>query len=318
MGIAELIKSSSYIKISLAAAAVLILMVIVAAIVWNKKDKKVRVEEQDNTKQTTFKIIPTYEVSKLTFGNAQHIGKREEQQDSFAISDNNNVDLVREKGVLAIVADGMGGLDNGKESSSLVVSSMLRQFTHRVFLSSIPLELRNMVVETNEELLQHLSNINSTKSGSTLVAVVIKDSKLYWISVGDSRIYLCRGGRLYTLNKDHVYGNELLKEVVDGKITLEEALNHPERRALTSYMGISQLTEIDQNMQFFELLSGDRIILCSDGIYGSLGEAEILEAMNSDAQTSAIELEQKVLSKNFDNQDNMTAIVIGFNLDGTQ
>ena len=263
-------------------------------------------------KKNTIKIRASFNNSiKLTYANIQNIGMREEQQDSFGISNINDKKLFNEKGVFAIVADGMGGLENGKESSSIVVESMMNYFTEKLFISSIPIELRNMIINSNNELLDYLSRGGNIKSGSTSIAVIIKGSQLFWISVGDSRIYLYRRGKVFTLNRDHVYGTELNEKAFRGQISFEEALNHPDRKALTSYMGIQKMTEIDQNIKPFKLNQGDKIILCSDGIYGSLDEKEIEEAMKLDTQNAAIELQNSILKKNIKYQDNLTAVVIG-------
>lgn len=281
-------------------------------LILKRKLTKKRQKRFSGRKQSTCKITPVYDGFRLSFGNAQHIGKREEQQDCFAVSDNNDTALTIEKGVLAVLADGMGGIDNGREASNFVVSAMMRYFVETPFLLSVPSELRDMVESTNNDLLDYLSETGDSKGGSTLAAVIIKDSRLFWISVGDSRIYLYRNNRLYTLNRDHAYGNELFKEVIAGKITLEEALRDPDRRALTSYMGISKLTVIDQNIKSFSLLPGDKLLLCSDGVYGSINEEEITETMNLEAEAAALELEKRVLRKCIRNQDNITAVVIGF------
>lgn len=285
--------------------AIAVIMLIITALLFLRKKGK---PENDMISE----IEKSPDVSTLSFGNAQNIGRREDQQDSFGISDCSDEKLVKEKGVFAIVADGMGGLDNGKESSSIVVDSMMRYFTEKPFISAVPIELRNMLVSANNQLLQYLAQKGSVRSGSTAVSVIIKDNELYWISIGNSRIYLYRNKKIYTLNRDHVYGAELFQKAIDGEISFDEALTHPDRKALTSYMGISEITEIDQNIKPFRLLPGDKIVLCSDGVYGSLEENELTEALKSDAQDAAFELEQKVLAKNIRGQDNMTAVIIGY------
>lgn len=246
----------------------------------------------------------------LSFSNIQNIGKREEQQDSFAISDINDKKLYDKKGALAIIADGMGGLENGKESSSKVIEYIMNYFVKSSFNNSIPVEFRNMIINANKELLKYFSKKDILQSGSTVIAVIIKDFKLFWTSVGDSRIYLYRKDKVYVLNQDHNYCTELYKKVIKGEITSIDVLNHPHRKALTSYMGIEKMSKIDQNIKPFNLNKGDKIILCSDGVYGSLNEKEIEEIMSQDIQNAAANLEQSILNKNMEFQDNFTAILI--------
>lgn len=268
---------------------------------------------QKTKKIKTIKIEHSFSNTELYFSNAQHIGKREEQQDSFAISDFKDERLSREKGVFFVVADGMGGLDNGREASNIVVESMMKYFVEKPFISPIPIELRNMVENSNEKLLDYFQTSGNGNSGSTVVAIVIKDSQLFWISLGDSRIYLYRQNAIYTFNRDHNYGLELANKVIEGRMNSDEALNHPDRKALISYMGISELKHIDQNIKPFKLMHGDKILLCSDGIYGSLDEEEIIEVLNGNTNCEAEELKEKVLKKDLNDQDNMTAVVIVFN-----
>lgn len=245
----------------------------------------------------------------LHIGNVQNIGKRESQQDSFGISDLSNKALCQEKGLLAIVADGMGGLANGAEVSALVTRTMLGQFGAKPFTSDPGQELLNMLSVTNKEVNFYLRNCKD-KSGSTLVAVNIKDMKLNWISVGDSRIGLVRNGALLQINREHTYASELDQKAALGEITFEKARNDPQRNALTSYIGMGDLEEIDRSVRPLQLVPGDRILLMSDGVFGTLSDEEILSAMKLDPHEAAGELEKLILQKNKKGQDNFTAIII--------
>ena len=113
------------------------------------------------------------------------------------------------------------------------------------------------------------------QTGSTLAAAVIKDDELYWVSVGDSRIYLYRRGEMTQLTTDHDYARELAREAALGNISPEEAATHPQRQALTSYLGLPFLSEIDRNEDPIILEPGDRILLCSDGLYKTIPDEEI-------------------------------------------
>jgi protein phosphatase len=247
----------------------------------------------------------------LTIGNAQHIGKREDQQDSFGISDIGNPQLTRDKGMLAVVADGMGGLANGKISSNTVVSSMLERFVEQTGTLTIPEQLLSMVNWANDRVYESANQGSGARSGSTVAAVIIKNGSLYWISAGDSRIYLYRNGKLAQATQDHVYGNELFADALQGRITLEEAKMHREKKSLISYIGTAKVEHVDRNAASFRLYPGDRILLCSDGIYGALAESEIAGALDLEPHLAAEELVVRVNGKQLPGQDNMTAVVIG-------
>lgn len=101
----------------------------------------------------------------------------------------------------------------------------------------------------------------------------LRNGKLFWCSIGDSHIYLYRDGTLEQLNIDHNFGAQLDQMALEGSITQDEALHHPQRAALTSYLGISELTLISGNRMPFQLRKGDVLIQCTDGLYRYLPTA---------------------------------------------
>lgn len=245
----------------------------------------------------------------VRIGNAHHIGARQNQQDSFSISDVTDDKLCRERGIFAVVADGMGGLSNGAQISATVTSSMQSSF-----LTGGPAEpsmkLLEMLHYANRQVNDYLRWNPGTQSGSTVVAVLIKGASMHFISVGDSRIYLCRGKTLTQLNREHTYASDLDEKAAKGEISLEEAMSDPQRKALTSYIGMGELAKIDRSVHPFQLVPGDRILLMSDGVFGTLTAKEIWEAVQTDAYHGAERIEQLVLAKNKASQDNFTAVVI--------
>lgn len=259
----------------------------------------------------TEKIFPKNgKFTKIIVGNSQNIGKRENQQDSFALSDVSDDTICSSNGVFAVVADGMGGLQNGAEVSSLVVSTMLSAFENRDGGKNPAEKLSSMLDEANSRVNRYLASKGNVQSGSTVVSVIIQHSNLFWIAVGDSRIYLFRKNRLFQLNQPHNLAAELDEKVLKGEITREEALSSGERNALTSYIGIGELELIDSNITPFPLEAGDKILLCTDGVFGSVSEEEITQAMLLPPSQAADALEQMVINKGKRYQDNMTAVVL--------
>ena len=246
----------------------------------------------------------------ITIGNAHHIGARENQQDSFAISDISNHALSQKKGVFAVVADGMGGLSNGAMVSTAVTRAMLKYFNERPLQADPATELLAMLGYANDAVNAALGRGGQGKSGSTVVAALLRGKELYWISVGDSRICLVRGGAIFQLNREHTYGADLDEQAAMGEISFETAKSDPQRAAVTSYLGMGRIEKIDRNVRPVQLLAGDRLLLMSDGVFGTLTDAEILSAMPGSAFESGQRLEQMVLLKNKPKQDNLTAIVI--------
>ena len=147
-------------------------------------------------------------------------------------------------------------------------------------------------------------------AGATLCGVVIKDWLLNWISVGDSHIYLYRKGRVCRLNKEHNLSATIDRLVASGKLSKADALGMYNRHALTSYIGIDTLSEIDYSVAPIPLQSGDSIMLCSDGLYRDLSLREMARILKYADEDVAEKFIKKVLKKKKKNQDNITVMVI--------
>lgn len=242
-------------------------------------------------------------------GNVHNQGKREEQQDSFCISDVSNISDLESKGIMAVVADGMGGLESGASVSQLVSNIFLNKYRSNAISDSKSF-LYEAVMESEREVEKYIE-VNHVDGGSTLVAVVVRDGLLNFISVGDSFIFLIRAGKLIKLNTEHTYGNLLRERAAKGEIDPEEAEINPKRASLTSYIGIGNLRLINQNNTPIPLSEGDILFLCSDGVYNALGDNALLEVVTGgDFDEAAERVEQSVLMQNIPTQDNFTAVMI--------
>lgn len=245
-------------------------------------------------------------------GNAQHIGNRINQQDSFGFSDIEDRRFLIHGGVLMIVTDGMGGMIHGEEASRLAVDVMLREYMNKVAVESIFNALERSLHQANQAVLCMARDKGvETETGTTIVAAVVKDEKLYWISVGDSRLYLFRKEELTCLTRDHLFANQLAAGVRNGKISSEEAEDHPDRHALTSFLGLPELVEIERNVRPFPLEPGDAIMLCSDGLHATLSDKEIADAFTCvTPQAMAEKTVRRALEKKHPHQDNITVTIL--------
>ena len=219
---------------------------------------------------------------KIVYSNEQHKGSRKEQQDSFGFSDIEESQFVSHGGFLSVVADGMGGMKHGGEASVVAINAFFSAYGDKIPSESIPMALQRSLHHANEAVLS-LANKTGQEGnvGTTLVASVIHDNFMYWISVGDSRMYIYHDNNLSLLTTDHVYANELNNLAELGEITREEAETHKQRGALTSFLGIEVLKEVDQNIKPYSLSEGDRLILCSDGLYNGISDTEIAHVLGS-------------------------------------
>lgn len=252
--------------------------------------------------------VETPETCGVLIGKLHGIGMRSEQQDSFGISEL-KAEAIEKKGIFAILADGMGGLSGGERASMATVISCLHYFETHDMGESTSKEMLEMARNANSEVREVLGAENGA-SGSTLAAVFIREETLFWMTVGDSRIFLYRDYVLTQLNRDHNYAARLQEKVEAGEITQQEALEDPQKNALTSYIGIRRLEEIDGNEEALTLAGGDRILLLSDGVYNSVTEEEILESMQLPLARGMMNLGMQVEGKRKKNQDNYTAIVL--------
>ena len=243
----------------------------------------------------------------FSFGNMQHQGRRDYQEDSFGFSDISDPELVAKRGILAIVADGMGGLKNGKSISERAIQKFRKSFVKFSPSGDIPRQMLALVMETNHDIYE----TDKQKGGTTLLCVYIYRNSMYWVSVGDSAIYLFRKGRIYQLNKEHNRLNDLYLRFMYREITREQLMTEPSLQGLTANIGRRELREVDRNLIELKLQSGDRLLLCTDGVSGRLTEKELLVAMSQrDAQACADALKRMILKKNAPKQDNFTAEVI--------
>lgn len=235
--------------------------------------------------------------------NSQHIGSREEQQDAFAFSDMINYQEVSRFGAVAVLADGMGGLAGGRQASNTAVAAFMNSYFNN-FTGNVYETMQNAAYVANEQVKALGSG------GATLVAAVVLDRKLYWISIGDSRIYLYRDGRVYQLNAEHNYGARLDAMVAEGKLSPEEALYDPDRAALTSYLGIDTLEEINFGPEGFDVKIGDSVLICSDGLYRGISPEEIAHILATSKESVADDLTNFVLKKRLPAQDNITVLLV--------
>lgn len=245
-------------------------------------------------------------------GLAQHVGARERQEDRIAVVElgehPGNGEL---PGTLALVADGIGGFDAAAEASALAVESFIRAYRKRTGVESPRDSLVRALFSANDSVLARAEQKGTTGNfGTTLVAAVIDGPMLHWVSAGDSRAYLVRGGTVSQLTRDHIYSHDLSRSTAEGLISAEDASAHPERDMLTSYVGTVDLTSIDQNMRPYPLEEGDVIVLCSDGLHQRLSDEQLLAAVDEDPQRTADRLIEMSVTDLAENQDNISVIAL--------
>jgi PPM family protein phosphatase len=181
--------------------------------------------------------------------------------------------------VIGVIADGMGGYECGEVASQLAADLIPGRFLSS---KSDPAEaLREAFVETNR-VIQRMAKEDPSMQGmgTTGAAVAIKDGNAWCAWVGDSRIYLLRDNRLFRISEDHTAVADFVRR---GMLTAEQARNHPDRNVLSRALGTKPVVQVDVTAQPLRLLSGDRFLLCSDGLHDLLTDEEMLPMATSGA-----------------------------------
>ena len=174
--------------------------------------------------------------------NLQGVGTRKRQEDSFAFVNAMDVTLIRREGLLAIVADGMGGMEDGKLVSQGAVSLLTESFSRMDRGSDLAAQLQSSLLSAGDALFRRFGG----NGGTTAAVCLLFDEKLYWASVGDSYLYLKRGEGLYRLNRDQNYRAELyLRAVRDGVLSSAEADADPDGSRLSEFLGKDEIGSVD-------------------------------------------------------------------------
>jgi len=179
-----------------------------------------------------------------------------------------NEDSLLARAPLFVVADGMGGAQAGEVASRVAVEF----FQSGLADGSQPeLELAGLAQAANARIYE-LSHTNAEQAGmgTTLTAVYVGEQEVAIAHVGDSRAYCLRDGQLLRLTDDHSLVDELMRQ---GRLTPEEAIEHPQRSVITRALGPEDVVDVDTRS--FQARAGDVYLLCSDGLTTMLSEQDI-------------------------------------------
>lgn len=227
------------------------------------------------------------------------------------IRENNQDDMLIVEDSLFVVADGMGGHVAGEVASREAVEAMQAAFTSPASPASED-DLRQAVRTANGAVWKRGSDEPSYRGmGTTVTAVAVIDGdQLAVANVGDSRTYLLRDDELHQLTQDHSFVQEAVRS---GQLTRSQAESHPRRSQLTRALGVSD--DVDVDVQTLDPVSGDRLLLCSDGLWDEVGDELIAMVLSGrkDPEEAASELVR--WAKEAGGRDNITVIVVDV-LDG--
>jgi serine/threonine protein phosphatase PrpC len=217
-----------------------------------------------------------------------------------------NEDLFLTEGELIAVADGMGGHRGGQIASRLAIEALEETFSADPTADGLVEAVRaaNRAVWEQAETDPELHGMGTTIAAAARVTDSGKE-QLVVVNVGDSRVYLLRAGRLSRLSSDHSLVADLVRS---GAIDETDARTHPERHILTQALGVAP--DVEPHVAHADLARGDRLLLCSDGLFSEIGDDEITGTLAdvADPHEAADQLVQ--LAKDHGGNDNITAVVI--------
>lgn len=236
------------------------------------------------------------------------IGRRETQQDTGYIA-------ACDDEILAVVCDGMGGIAGGQQASRAAVQKFIECYDESDLCAADPKMWMATAADLVDDTVYALKSDNGERlgAGTTLVAIHIKDDWMSWVSVGDSRLYILRGGEMLQITNDHNYFFQLDQKLANGEIDKEQyRIEAYEGEALLSYAGMGGLTLKDVSDEPLRLLPGDCLMLCTDGIYRTLSDEKLCQMINQTDMMAQVSenLAQAVEDAMYPEQDNYTCVLI--------
>jgi serine/threonine protein phosphatase PrpC len=173
---------------------------------------------------------------------------------------------------LFAVADGMGGHARGDWASACIAEAIADCDTPEDFDEAVA-AVAGAIHAANRTIYEE-ARAQGVQMGSTVVATVFRERRFAVLWAGDSRAYLCRQGRLHRLTRDHTQVQDL---VDSGMLAADQAADHPMAHVLSRAVGVGQELQLDAVADAAE--PGDLFLLCSDGLYGVVDDAEIASMM---------------------------------------
>jgi PPM family protein phosphatase len=221
----------------------------------------------------------------------------------FRVADPN---VLRQKGVLMLVADGMGGHAAGEVASRMAADTITSEYFNNGNNTGIEKKLGQVFTLANKNIYAAAASSAACKGmGTTCTALAVINDQVYYAHVGDSRAYVIKDDAIAQITTDHTYVQELITE---GKITPEEAGDHPQRNILTNAMGTKPNIRIDTGKCNFTITENDKLLLCSDGLYEYLEDTEIAGILkNLSAQEAAETLVATAKARG--GHDNITVVL---------
>lgn len=207
----------------------------------------------------------------------------------------------------AIVADGMGGHLAGEVASKMAVESISRYIDENINDELDHFQVKALLstafAEANGKIYGYSCENESVMGmGTTATMCMVRDGFLIYAHIGDSRAYMI-GDEIIQITNDHSYVQELVKL---GQITPEQAKTHPRRNYITRAMGVEETVKTDTGIKTY---SGEKILICSDGLHGKTDDCELFEIISGNTAKDSVNKLINIANER-GGEDNITAVIM--------
>lgn len=255
----------------------------------------------NKTLDKTLDKIMSDQLPGLTFAGLSDVGlHRSANQDSYYLSP---------AGDLFIVADGMGGHAGGQEASQLATDTIRSHITAHTksIIPTLELLESSILAANTAVLADQRQHPDRADMGTTVVVVLLREGQFWVAHVGDSRLYQLRESSFVQLTQDHTWVAQAQQQ---GSLSADQIQQHPWRHVLSRCVGREDLVAVDT--QLLKIESGDRLLLCSDGLTEELADDAIAACLQSAATCESAVVSLIAAAKAQGGRDNITAIALAF------
>jgi protein phosphatase len=251
----------------------------------------------------------------LSSGKATHQGLvRDHNEDQFFVYEVSQGRTNQPLPAFYMVADGMGGYEAGEIASDTISAALkawLDEYSTRRTgratqkLGELPRDALALAIEEGNLAVVQQARARGNRMGTTVTAALVVGETAFVANVGDSRTYLYRGGELRAITEDHSLVYSLVKA---GQLTVEEIYTHPQRNQV--YRSLGEKTEIQVDVFDVPLLPGDRLLLCSDGLWEMVRDPQIAAVLAKALNPQEACEELVALANRGGGEDNITAVLV--------
>ncbi len=200
---------------------------------------------------------------------------REINEDNLRVLRPSEPNELARRGILVVIADGMGGHNAGEVASRLAVEVVVKHYADDT--KEPGRSLAKSIEQANKVIVAAAaSDARYGGMGTTCTALLLRGGLAYCAHVGDSRLYLMRGNDIFLMTEDHSAVMDLVKQ---GTITQDEARHHPDKSVIVRALGCRPHVEVATWTQPLSIRPGDTFLMCSDGLYDVVEDHELQEAL---------------------------------------